>query len=237
MLSTLSVLLLAFSTTISLVSGSPVEKRAVIDHDAVVGFPQTVPSGTAGTLYLKYKPLLFVVNGCVPFAAVDAAGNTGGGLATTGSSNGGCSSNTGQVYARAATANGAFAIMYAWYFPKDEPSDGLGHRHDWEGIVVWLSNATTSATLLGVAASAHGDFDTTTSPNLSGTRPLIRYFSIFPVNHQLGFTSTVGGEQPLIAYESLTDAARNALETTDFGSAIVPFKNATFTDNLAKAAL
>lgn len=52
-------------------------KRAVIAHDAVVGFPQTVPSGTTGTLMLKYKPWLKVFNGCVPFPAVDAAGNTG----------------------------------------------------------------------------------------------------------------------------------------------------------------
>lgn len=127
--------------------------------------------------------------------------------------------------------------MYSWYMPKDSPSTDLGHRHDWEGIVVWLSEASTSATLLGVAASAHGDFETTTSPNLSGTRPLIRYYNVWPVNHQLGFTSTVGGEQPLIAWESLTDAARTALEDTDFGSANVPFKDANFENNLALAAL
>jgi hypothetical protein len=51
--------------------------RAVINHDAVVGFPQTIPSGLAGQLYLKYKPYLEVYNGCVPFAAVNAAGDTG----------------------------------------------------------------------------------------------------------------------------------------------------------------
>lgn len=49
----------------------------VISHDAVVGFAQAVPASTAGTLYLKYKPYLKVLNGCVPFPAVDAAGNTG----------------------------------------------------------------------------------------------------------------------------------------------------------------
>ncbi|CZT20500.1 probable NPP1 domain protein [Ramularia collo-cygni] len=214
-----------------------IQRRAVIAHDAVVGFPQTVPSGTIGQLYLKYKPYLKVDNGCVPFPAVDASGNTGGGLNPTGGSNSGCSSSTGQVYARSATYGSSFAIMYSWYMPKDSPSTGLGHRHDWEGIVVWLSGATLSAQLLGVAASAHGDYDTTTTPNLSGTSPLIRYFSIFPVNHQLGFTSTVGGQQPLIAYESLTSAARSALESTDFGSANVPFKDSNFQSNLANAAL
>ena len=180
-----------------------------------------------------------------------------GGLSPTGSSNGGCSSSTGQVYARSASFNNAFAIMYAWYMPKvrsachrsvnqkltfalaqDSPSTGLGHRHDWEGIVVWIDDPNKAEpTLLGVAASAHGGFSTTTSPPLDGTSPLIRYFSVFPVNHQLGFTSDVGGQQPLIAYESLTDAARNALETTDFGSGNVPFKDANFQNNLQRAEL
>ena len=82
-----------------------------------------------------------------------------GGLSPTGGSNAGCSSSTGQVYARSASFNNAFAIMYAWYMPKvrnachrgvnqkltfalaqDSPSTGLGHRHDWERIVVWLDN-------------------------------------------------------------------------------------------------
>lgn len=59
------------------VTAAPLERRAVIAHDAVVGFPETVPSGTVGSLYLKYKPYLKVVNGCVPFPAVNAAGDTG----------------------------------------------------------------------------------------------------------------------------------------------------------------
>ena len=48
----------------------------MIAHDAVVGFPQTVPSGVIGDLYLKYKPFLYVANGCVPFPAVEADGDT-----------------------------------------------------------------------------------------------------------------------------------------------------------------
>ncbi|PPJ60652.1 hypothetical protein CBER1_03685 [Cercospora berteroae] len=225
------------STAAVIAAPTSVKKRAVINHDAVVGFPQTVPSGVTGQLYLKYKPYLKVDNGCVPFPAVDLSGNTGGGLNPTGGSSEGCSSSTGQVYARGGTYNGLYVIMYSWYMPKDSPSTGLGHRHDWENVVVWLSSASTSATLRGVSASAHGGYDPNTSPNLSGNSPWIRYFSIFPVNHQLGFTSTQGGQQPLIAYESLTSAARTALENTDFGSANVPFKDANFQNNLAKAAL
>lgn len=48
-------------------------------------------------------------------------------------------------------------------------------------------------------------------------------------------TTTVGGSQPLIAWESLPTVAQNALQTTDFGDANVPFKDSTFTNNLAEA--
>ena len=122
--------------------------------------------------------------------------------------------------------------------PKDEPSDGIGHRYDWENIVVWLENPDAATpTLLGVAASAHGNYQDNTSPSLSGTSPLISYESTWPLDHQLAFTSTVGGQQPLIAWESLTAAAQETLNTFDFGSAIVPFTDADFQSNLAKAAL
>ncbi|KAF2756363.1 NPP1-domain-containing protein [Pseudovirgaria hyperparasitica] len=221
----------------SLTSAFPLtlESRAVIAHDAVVPFAQTVPSGTTGTLYLKYKPFLKIFNGCVPFPAVQANGDTGGGLATTGVSDGDCSSSTGQVYSRATSFAGRYAIMYSWYMPKDSPSSGLGHRHEWENIVVWLSAASETATTLSFAVSAHGNYDVSASPSYSGARPLVGYRSVFPVNHQMVFTSDVGGEQPLVAWESLTTAARTALTDTDFGDATVPFKDSTFTVNLQKA--
>ncbi|KAH6983084.1 necrosis inducing protein [Ilyonectria sp. MPI-CAGE-AT-0026] len=219
------------------VSGAAIQKRAVIDHDAVVGFAEAVPSTTAGALYLKYKPYLKVFNGCVPFPAVDAAGNTGGGLKTTGDSSSGCSSSTGQVYARGATVNGKYGIMYSWYMPKDSPASGLGHRHDWENAVVWLDSLSTSAKVVGMAVSQHGGYDTSSTGTFSGNSPLVGYISYVVVNHQMIFTDTKGGQQPLIAWESLTDAARTALTNTDFGSATVPFKDSTFLSNLAEAAV
>lgn len=57
-------------------SSSPLEARSVISHDAVIGFTEAVPDTVAGNLMLKYKPKLKVTNGCVPFPAVDAEGNT-----------------------------------------------------------------------------------------------------------------------------------------------------------------
>lgn len=72
----LSLSLLA-STAVAFPAPSQLESRAVISSDAVVGFPETVPSGTVGEVYEAYQPYLYVVNGCVPFPAVDASGNTG----------------------------------------------------------------------------------------------------------------------------------------------------------------
>lgn len=143
--------------------------------------------------------------------------------------------------------------MYSWYMPKDSPSAGLGHRHDWENVVVWLSAQSTSATITGVAISAHGDYQKNSSPPLQGTSPKIGYISYYPVNHQLIATNDLGGQQPLIAWDSMTAAARTALETTvsgphltccrlvllicakSFGSATPSFRDNNFQSYLAKA--
>ncbi|CAG8252579.1 unnamed protein product [Penicillium nalgiovense] len=222
------------------VTASPVDlvRRGTVGNADIVGLPQTVPSGAEGDLYLAYQPKLKVVNGCVPFPGVDAAGNTNEGLNPTGSSSGECSKNTGQVYVRSATSGGHYALMYAWYFPKDSPSTELGHRHDWEGVIIWLSDSTsTSASnVLAVCPSAHGGWDCTTDGyTLDGTSALIKYESIWPVNHSLGLTTTVGGTQPLVAWESMSTVVQDALDTTDFGSGNVPFNEPNFAANLEKA--
>lgn len=62
--------LVSAALTVSVVLG------ATIDHDAVVGFDEAVPDSSEGDLMLAYKPYLKVFNGCVPFPAVDADGNT-----------------------------------------------------------------------------------------------------------------------------------------------------------------
>lgn len=73
--------LAAFSFATATPLGSPADsaplaRRSEIASDEIVGFPETVPDTTIGELYLKYKPYLKVFNGCVPFPAVDAEGNT-----------------------------------------------------------------------------------------------------------------------------------------------------------------
>jgi hypothetical protein len=127
--------------------------------------------------------------------------------------------------------------MYAWYMPKDSPSYGFGHRHDWEHVVVWLSGASLSAKILGVAVSQHGGHETSASPTMLGDTPLIGYTSFWPLNHQLIFTEEVGGEQPLVAWECLSEEARTALADTNFGYANVPVKDSNFQGRLKSAQL
>lgn len=77
-MSTRSVLLgLALAANAVIAAPTLSEKRSSLSHDAVVGFAETVPDTAEGALMLTYKPLLKVFNGCVPFPAVDSAGNTG----------------------------------------------------------------------------------------------------------------------------------------------------------------
>ncbi|PYI11888.1 NPP1 domain protein [Aspergillus sclerotiicarbonarius CBS 121057] len=237
--------LLLAASTIALAQANPrVHSRDWIASSAIVGLDQTVPDDATGDLYLAYQPYLKVVNGCVPFPGVDAEGNTDAGLSPTGSTNGHCSSSTGQIYVRSnitsasSTSSYPTALLYSWYMPKDEPSTGIGHRHDWEGVIIYLKDSTTVSAdnIIAVCPSAHGGWDCTTdSYSLSGTKPLIKYESVWPLDHSCGLTTEVGGTQPLVAWESMPSAAQDALQTADFDKAIVPFKDSTFDENLGKA--
>lgn len=118
--------------------------------------------------------------------------------------------------------------------PKDSPSHGLGHRHDWEQAIVWLSANAPNATFKALSVSAHGKMSTSKEPSMDGTSPRVGYTSTWPTNHQLTQTDAGGGTQPLIAWSSMPPAAQDALQTAHFGSAVVPFKDDTFTKNLEK---
>jgi hypothetical protein len=210
---------------------------AVINHDAVPVWPEPAPADAAQQLALRFKPFLDVVNGCQPYPAVDPAGDTSGGLKPSGGSSANCRDmSKAQVYSRSGTYNGYYAIMYSWYMAKDEPSTKIGHRNDWENAIVWLDNAA-SAKVVAISASAHSgykkSFPVDNNYLVNGVNMKISYKSTWPLDHELGLTTNIGKQQPLIQWEQMTPAAQNALETTDFGSADVPFKS-NFQNKLAK---
>ena len=129
--------------------------------------------------------------------------------------------------------------MYAWYFPKDNPSPAIGHRHDWEAIVVWLDKDTDE--YLGLAVGGHGGFaKTTVKRSFSNGHPLIKYdnpISKDGVNHRLGFTREKGGMQPLIDWAKMDGKVQRALKKTDWGSANFPIAGPRFEQQLKKARL
>ncbi|OWZ01589.1 Necrosis inducing protein NPP1, partial [Phytophthora megakarya] len=214
---------------------------ASIDHDKVQPFPQPEPITDAEKAAVKFKPALAVKSGCHPYPAVNAAGETSAGLKGTGAPDGKCGGSPfgSQVYSRSTWYQDKWAIMYAWYFPKDIQNRGFskkGVRHDWANFVVWLDNpALVTPTVLATSASTYGNEYVISKPPkrsdiINGTTTKLRYdednrdswHTIFQFHEE-------GGYQDLIQWNQLTDAARVALENTDFGEfANVPFNDAYF---------
>ncbi|MEF3133024.1 NPP1 family protein [Rhizobium sp. 268] len=224
------------TTVVILCELSKAAAAHVIDHDKVQGFPDSATN----SLLKTFQPFLKVFNGCVPFPAVDAAGNVSGGLKPSGAMDGHCSKSTGQVYGRAQMFRGQCANMYAWYFPKEQNVDGpgnRGHRHGWQNIIVWTETCNTQARVISVSYSAHGFYDQSTTPFMKGTHPLVGYQrDPFPLNPSLVDTDIQGGMQPAISWFDLTPEARNTLETYDFGKG-VPFNEYNYLFNLSKGRL
>jgi hypothetical protein len=71
----LSMVAAAIACTIPAEFRSLMRRTTVLGYDEIVGLAQAVPDTTVGTLYTAYQPYLKIVNGCVPFPAVDAAGD------------------------------------------------------------------------------------------------------------------------------------------------------------------
>ncbi|KAI9983980.1 hypothetical protein PInf_005265 [Phytophthora infestans] len=224
-------------------------RAASIDHDTVQPFAQPEPTTDAEKAAVKFKPSLAVKAGCHPYPVVNAAGDTGAGLKGTGRSDGECTGSPlgSQVYSRSTLYENKWAIMYAWYFPKDMQDIGLikkGVRHDWVNLVVWLDNPTLAkSTILATSASTYGTQYVISKPPkrsdiINGTTAKVRYdeddrdgwHTIFQFHEE-------GEYQDLIQWTQLTYAAREALENTDFGDfANVPFNDAYFETNLKAAS-
>lgn len=220
------------------------DKRApTINHDALWPMTESVRSGPQGNAIRRYEPFLHIASGCQSYIAVNANGQVSGGLDNTGGSTSGCNDNRrGQTYARGIWHRGRYAIMYAWYFPKDQITDGggnFGHRHDWENVVIWIDNpANANPHVFGAAASGHGSYKKTTAPQMrNGNHLQVEYMTNFPTNHELQFKTSPGRDLSMVDWDTLPGPARTALNTHNFGKATVPFKDDkdTFTANLDKA--
>ncbi|OWZ03886.1 hypothetical protein PHMEG_00024307, partial [Phytophthora megakarya] len=197
----------------------------IINHDGVVPFKQPEPVTISEKAAIKFKPQLHIGNGCHAYPAVNIFGQTSGGLKITGAPSAGCKGSGwgSQVYGRSTWFNDVWAIMYSWYFPKDSPSTGLGHRHDWEHVTVWIDNPDVpEPKILGVTPSAHSGYSSQVPPDadtVDGTSVKVIYESKWPINHALESTSLGGDFQDLIMWEQMSDAARfSDFDTSGDGS-------------------
>ncbi|KAK2600675.1 hypothetical protein N8I77_010193 [Diaporthe amygdali] len=218
------------------------ETRAVVAHDSISPVAQRIQTGGLGKIIETFNPLLHIAHGCQPYPAVADNGDTSGGLQDSGSGTGGCRDQSkGQTYARAGTVDGKTVVMYTWYMPKDQPVDGNtagGHRHDFENIVIQIDdpNAATPK-IIGAAASSHSGYSKAAGgvPQMQGNSPKVEYFTTFPTNHELQFTDTVGKTYPISDWDAMPQAAKTALQDTNFGSANVPFKDGNFESKVREA--
>ncbi|ETL50182.1 hypothetical protein L916_00539 [Phytophthora nicotianae] len=223
-------------------------RAASIDHDKVQPFAQPEPITDAEKAAIKYKPSLAVKAGCHPYPAVNAAGDTSAGLKGTGAPDGECEGSPlgSQVYSRSTWYEGKWAIMYAWYFPKDIKDVGLikkALRHDWVNLVVWLDNpALAKPKILATATSTFGAYYKNSKPFkrsevINGITPKVCYDNDdYKGWHTIFQFHEEGEYQDLIQWNQLTDAAREAFENGDFGEANVPFNDAYFETNLKSAS-
>ncbi|KAG6958581.1 hypothetical protein JG688_00010447 [Phytophthora aleatoria] len=226
---------------ITIVAALAATDVVALNHDQVRPFGQPSPVSVSEKAAVKFKPQLHITNGCHPYPAVNAAGETSGGLATQGAPSAACKGSGwgSQVYGRSTWYKGRWAIMYSWYFPKDSPSTGLGHRHDWEHVIVWIDNPdVANPKILAVTPSAHSGYSKYAPPKagtVAGNTAKINYESHWPVNHALDSTDKGGETQPLIMWDQMTEAARRSLNTVGFGDANVPMNDGNFMRKIANA--
>ncbi|ETL81841.1 hypothetical protein L917_17913 [Phytophthora nicotianae] len=232
---------------------------ATVDHDKIEPFPQPEPATISEKAAVKFKPQLYTPSSvCVPYPAVNVAGEVTGGLKGT-NGNDACkyAPKGSQIYGRAGWYNDLWAIVYAWYFPKGFWMDSPSRRHDWKSVVVWIDNPESQTPkIVGVSMSKSDTkyyTETKTWPSyFAGYRMEGRIYDrtyIYGSNTSLRFQyqSDLGspylnfgdweGEyQDLIMWEQLTDAARAALnDGNNFGDAEVPFSDEHYEKHLDNA--
>ncbi|KAJ3469655.1 hypothetical protein MRS44_003720 [Fusarium solani] len=242
-----SAALLSVLAFFGIASTTPVDgklqARAIVPHDSIGPVLPKTQGGKIGNAMERFQPFLHIAHGCQPYTAsneqVDISVGSGG-LQDSGNPSAGCRDrNKGQTYVRGAWHKGKFGLMYAWYFPKDQPNAGNvvgGHRHDWENVVVWIDNPdNANPRIVGFAASGHGDYSRTTNPIREGDKVKVEYFTQLGLNHALQMSNTRGDTHWLLQWESMDARSRNALQNANFGKANVPFKDGNFFNNLDKA--
>ena len=181
----------------------------------------------------------------------------------------------GQEYVRWEAFEGYCAIMYMWYFPKDVASTSgktfgtiggffdegasasLGHRHDFESVIVWATSCDVGdSEIFGVSYSGHGGYhshlftDKASDPDLilveGNYHPEATYDyhkdSIRDITHRLdedgvsdGIEGSTRAPTTMIMWKELPEPAVTALEDGDWSSAGCLMCDQKFSEQLHRA--
>ncbi|EEY63535.1 NPP1-like protein [Phytophthora infestans T30-4] len=257
-------------------------RAGTINHDQVQPFAQPVPVTIAERAAVKFKPQLYITQGRVSFPAVNAAGETSGGLKVTKGTEGCSEAPLGsQVCGRSTWYQDKWAMVFAWYFPKSFWDFDAKDRHYWASMVLWLDNpalhvetpkilgASLSHQLqkrqwmatLTMAERRDAYFKQTNIPPMGfvgtqqiaqnrisrrrwnytyvggsnvSTRISTTYWDSFEWL-ALTFSEVDGKFQDLIVWEQLTDDARAALNSAEFGESKVPLNDHNLENTLKLA--
>lgn len=200
--------------------------EVTIDYDQVKPFAQREAKTASDKASVKFKPQFSTQDGCQPYPAVNDAGETSGGMGLTRSStNEGCQGSLygSQLYARSAWYGGIWAILYAWYLPRDETKDH-GRVHLWVHLVVWVNNpAVANSTVLAVTMQG-GTIKVPSGDELkNGVGVKVKHvWDGEGSGRWPQFTAEDGKEQDLITWDQLSDNARCALNEVAWRPTGVP---------------
>lgn len=232
----LLVVVVASCAVIGQIAGAAV--AAELPHDQVQRMTGSVTVDQA-----LFLPTLRIANGCQPYAAVQDDGFASGGLQATGSESGGCGDGSkGQTVVRSQCEDGGLcAHMYALYFPKDQgmvggvPTRGVGHRHEWENVVVWAKGGAVEA----VSFSQHSGYAIKKAGEvvLAGRSVSVEYGTAGAPTHSFAAGNGGGVRVPApVSLGSVPAAARATLNTPDtFGGIDFPARDDLFEAKLAAA--
>ncbi|MCU4676675.1 NPP1 family protein [Catenovulum sp. 2E275] len=202
-------------------------------------------------------------DGCYPSVGIGRDGQANGGLKPTGDISGNChdlsdliNSNTNhRSTCLSSNGNQYCAHMYALYFEKDQAIDGalfddaFSHRHDWEFVIVWLTNNT----MTHVSYSKHRDVVTEPAnayvyDDSNNQHVRIVYHKDGASTHvfrpgdagEIAENDTGAWHKPTLVSWSLMQGdsgvtnsdLKNLFNTTDFGNANTPFNDPNFINKL-----
>lgn len=138
-------------------------------------------------------------------------------------------------------------IMWAWFFPKEETSQWIGHRYGWQSAVLALNpDDTTDGGIMGMALWNGDDGYDYLAPekiNYIQDHMILKYKAVKPNRYRIQSTNWIDKEtrfdMPMVEWEMMPSQARQALQVFDFRTGKnkpeCPVKDGIFDDRIKTA--